>query len=100
MIGFISLFIGSQAVRQSGRQAVRQSGSQSLGGLLNQVRQSGYDAVVILGDGDIADICRLTCLEQGIAVADMIDGTPANLPVLEVHGVKVHLNHQEKLHEA
>jgi hypothetical protein len=55
--------------------------------------------VHIAGEGDIADICRLTCLEQGISVADMTDGKPDNLPVLEVQGVKVHL-YQEKVHEA
>ena len=68
--------------------------------LLGEVKQAGYSRVYIAGEGDIADICRLTCLEQGIAVTDLIDGTPVNLPVLEVHGVKVHLNHQEKVHEA
>jgi DNA-binding MarR family transcriptional regulator len=36
--------------------------------LLAQVKQNGGDSVVIDGEGDIADICRLTCLEQGIHV--------------------------------
>ncbi len=36
--------------------------------LLTQVRQAGFDRVLIDGEGDIADICRLTCLEQGIRV--------------------------------
>jgi len=67
--------------------------------LLGEVKQAGYTRVHIAGEGDIADICRLTCLEQGINVADMIDGNPDNLPVLEVQGVKVHLS-QEKVHEA
>ena len=35
--------------------------------LLAEVQQAGYQQVSITGDGDIADICRLTCLEQGIA---------------------------------
>lgn len=68
--------------------------------LLGEVKQAGFTRVHIAGEGDIADICRLSCLEQGITVVDMIDGKPANLPVLEVHGVKVHLHHQEKVHEA
>lgn len=36
--------------------------------LLTQVRQAGFDRVYIDGEGDIADICRLTCLEQGLRV--------------------------------
>jgi DNA-binding MarR family transcriptional regulator len=67
--------------------------------LLGEVKQAGYTRVHIAGEGDIADICRLTCLEQGISVADVTDGKPDNLPVLEVQGVKVHLS-QEKAHEA
>jgi DNA-binding MarR family transcriptional regulator len=67
--------------------------------LLGEVKQAGYTRVHIAGEGDIADICRLTCLEQGISVVDMGDGKPDNLPVLEVQGVKVYLS-QEKAHEA
>ncbi|MEJ2599196.1 MAG: winged helix-turn-helix transcriptional regulator [Anaerolineales bacterium] len=59
--------------------------------LLAEVQQSGYRQVSIQGDGDIADICRLTCLEQGIAVNE--DG---QLPMLEVHGTKVLLRIAEK----
>jgi DNA-binding MarR family transcriptional regulator len=67
--------------------------------LLGEVKQAGFNRVHISGEGDIADICRLTCLEQGVNVVDMVDGRPANLPVLEVHGMKVHLQ-WEKVHEA
>ena len=59
--------------------------------LLGEVREAGYQAVRIEGLDesplDIADICRLTCLEEGIAV--LKDGEP--VPVLRVHGQKVHL---------
>jgi DNA-binding MarR family transcriptional regulator len=58
--------------------------------LLAEVQQSGYDRVQLIGDGDIADICRLTCLEQGINVANE-DG----LPILEVNGMKIHLRFKE-----
>jgi DNA-binding MarR family transcriptional regulator len=59
--------------------------------LLAEVQQAGYQQVSISGDGDIADICRLTCLEQGIKILD--DG---QYPTLEVHGTKVHLLIAEK----
>jgi DNA-binding MarR family transcriptional regulator len=68
--------------------------------LLGEVKQAGYHHVHIAGEGDIADICRLTCLEQGMALADVSDGKPANLPVLEVQGLKVHLYYPEMQHEA
>ena len=33
-----------------------------------QVQQAGYDRICLEGDGDIAEVCRLTCLENGIAI--------------------------------
>ncbi len=54
--------------------------------LLADVKRAGFDCVRITGDGDIADICRLTCLEQGIAISEQ-----ANIPVLEIKELKVHL---------
>ncbi len=50
------------------------------------VRKAGYDRIRILGDGDVADICRLTCLEQGMAVVADSDG-----PALILEGHKVRL---------
>jgi DNA-binding MarR family transcriptional regulator len=55
---------------------------------LAEVRQAGYHKVHLQGDGDVAEVCRLTCLEQGIAVVD--NGTEA-FPYLEVRGMKVFL---------
>lgn len=55
--------------------------------LLGEVKTAGYQSVCIAGEGDIADICRLTCLEQGIGVVDGVD----SLPTLEVHGLRVQL---------
>ena len=60
--------------------------------LLAQVRQAGYDQVVVVGDGDIADICRLTCLEMGIRANDRsTSASDDHLPVLEVIGTRVFL---------
>jgi DNA-binding MarR family transcriptional regulator len=35
---------------------------------ITQVREAGYDRICLEGDGDIAEVCRLTCLENGIAI--------------------------------
>lgn len=57
--------------------------------VLARAREKGYRAVHIQGDGDIADVCRLTCLEQGMALADEADGPQVAL--LEVRGQEIHL---------
>ncbi|SRR5581483_56864 len=54
---------------------------------LNTVRAAGFNRVRILGEGDVADICKLSCLEQGFTVVQ-----DANAPALEVKGWKVILN--------
>jgi DNA-binding MarR family transcriptional regulator len=61
---------------------------------LDQVRQAGFDRVRIVGDGDVADICRLSCLEQEISVT-----TEVSAPVLEVDGLKVLLDLKGQSHD-
>jgi DNA-binding MarR family transcriptional regulator len=51
-----------------------------------KIRQAGFESVRILGEGDVADIARLTCLEQGVAVT-----TDASAPALEIKGWKITL---------
>jgi len=51
-----------------------------------EIRRAGYDHVRIVGEGDVADICKLTCLEQGIAVVKDKDA-----PALVLDGLKVRL---------
>lgn len=65
--------------------------------LLNEVKAAGYDQVYLAGDGDIADICRLTCLEQAVRLVDQRDGAAPVLPVIEVQGTKVFLRMPEKI---
>jgi len=65
--------------------------------ILVDVKQSGYDQVRIEGEGDIADICKLTCLEQGIKVIDRHPNPLTyNVPVLEVRGIKIFLHKEVK----
>ena len=60
---------------------------------LAMVQQAGYNSVRLLGDGDVADVCKLTCIEQDITIS--ADG---NGPVLYVFGLKVIL-HMEAEYE-
>jgi DNA-binding MarR family transcriptional regulator len=56
--------------------------------LLADARAEGFHQVNVIGDSEIADVCQLTCLEQGFEVINL-----DNIPVLEVTGysVKLHL---------
>ena len=54
---------------------------------LIEIKLAGYDSVRIKGDGDIADICRLTCFEQGITITDSPE-----VPLLELQDLKVILH--------
>ena len=54
---------------------------------LNAVRTAGFKKIRIVGEGDIADICRLSCIEQNISVVQ-----DKNVPALEIKGYKVVLN--------
>ena len=58
--------------------------------LLQEVKHMGYDRVIIEGDGDIADICRLTCLEQGVTA--LPENNQDNLPALSVRETRISLN--------
>ncbi len=51
---------------------------------LREVHQAGYDQVRMEGFGDVADICHLTCLEQGVVVVPEGD-----VPLLRVQDLKI-----------
>ena len=51
-----------------------------------EARRAGYRRLRIQGDGDVADICRLTCLEQGMTVVEA-----GKVPRLVLDGHKVRL---------
>jgi DNA-binding MarR family transcriptional regulator len=53
---------------------------------LLKVKKAGYDRVRIVGSGDVADICKLTCIEQGITVV-----TDKTAPALVLDGYKIKL---------
>ena len=53
---------------------------------LVKVRNAGYDRVRIVGSGDVADICKLTCMEQGVSVVN-----DKSAPALVLDGYKIRL---------
>ena len=54
---------------------------------LIRVKKAGYERIRLEGEGDVADICRLSCLEQGIQIV-----SSSKVPMLEVKGFKVLLH--------
>jgi DNA-binding MarR family transcriptional regulator len=56
------------------------------------VKSSGFDRLRLVGQGDVADICRLTCLEQNIIIVDQ-----PGIPTLEVRGLSVVLTNLEEI---
>ncbi|MDF1499272.1 MAG: winged helix-turn-helix transcriptional regulator [Anaerolineales bacterium] len=65
-----------RAVRSQARSAIKQA------------KAHGYDRVAIEGQGDIADVCRLTCIEMDIQPEmNASDG----LPILHIEGSNIHL---------
>jgi len=53
---------------------------------ITKIRKAGFDRVRIVGTGDVADICKLTCLEQGIKVVN-----EKNIPTFVLDGYKIKL---------
>jgi DNA-binding MarR family transcriptional regulator len=60
--------------------------------VLEQLNQDGVRQVHIVGDGDVADVCKLTCMEQGIEVVSHND-----TPRLIIKGLKVFLEGIENI---
>ncbi len=61
--------------------------------VLKNVRKKGFRAVHIVGDGDIADICRLSCIEHGVTVVE--DSKDDSVATLEIQGKQIVLREME-----
>ena len=51
---------------------------------IERLQEAGFRQVQLVGEGDVADVCKLSCLEHGIEIV-----TDSHAPVLEVNGLKV-----------
>lgn len=58
--------------------------------IISEVKQAGFHTISIEGDGDVADVCRLTCLEQGISVTD----APC-FPLVRIRDLKLFIEWEE-----
>lgn len=58
---------------------------------LTEIRARGLHAVRLEGSGDVAEVCRLTCLEQDILIT-----SEKSAPLLRIVGLKVFIEPEEQ----
>lgn len=61
---------------------------------LEQIGECGYDRVRVQGDGDVGEICRLTCLEKNFRVVD-----DPWAPLLRIDNLKVFVEMKDNHHD-
>jgi DNA-binding MarR family transcriptional regulator len=59
--------------------------------VLRAITDVGLSTVRVDGDGDVADVCRLTCLEQHVTITDNPDA-----PAIVVDGLDIRIESVEK----
>ena len=59
--------------------------------LLQELQENNVHVVSVKGEGDIADVCRLTCMEQHFSLTDN-----SASPALVVDGLDVRLEYSDK----
>jgi len=60
--------------------------------LIDDLKQKNIKAVRIHGDGDIAEVCRLTCVEQSISVVNQ-----AGVPSIIINGLDFSINWEQEV---
>jgi DNA-binding MarR family transcriptional regulator len=58
---------------------------------IQQIEEAGFSHIIIHGEGDVAEICRLTCLERGIQISEERD----HAPVLHIQGLKLSIDWED-----
>ncbi|MEX0788942.1 MAG: winged helix-turn-helix transcriptional regulator [Anaerolineales bacterium] len=61
--------------------------------VLLAAKRKGYQAVWVQGNGDLAEICRLTCLELGVPVVRRLNGE--RVAILQIEGRRFSLKVSE-----
>ncbi len=59
--------------------------------LVMTAKRAGHSQVIIEGDRDVADICRLTCVEQGMTVVTERGASSTGTPMVVIDGAHVML---------
>ena len=59
-----------------------------------QIKEQGYSRIYLEGSGDVAEICRLTCLEQGMTITE-----EKSYPIFHVEGLKIFIVLEDSKHD-
>ena len=59
--------------------------------LLGDLQKRGFNAIRLVGDGDIAEVCRLTCMEKHFSLTENTDA-----PTLVIEGLDIRLEFNAK----
>ena len=62
---------------------------------IQKIKAQGYSQVYIEGEGDVAEVCRLTCIEQGLQISEK-----KCYPLLHIEGLKIFLSMEDATHES
>jgi len=65
---------------------------QQVKNVLKSLNDTDVHTLRLVGEGDVAEICRLTCLEHNILLADDSD-----VPALVVDGLDIRIESLEKI---
>lgn len=57
--------------------------------LIKEIKDAGHDQVYIDGEGEIADVCRLTCLEMGIETHLRAEDEEHEFPQIFITGTEM-----------
>ena len=59
--------------------------------VLDDLEKMGAEQIRLEGDGDVAEVCKLTCLENGVSIVD-----DRSAPLVVIHGLKVFIAPEEQ----
>lgn len=59
-----------------------------------QIKEQGYSRVYLEGSGDVAEICRLTCLEQNLTITEK-----KGYPIFHIEGLKIFIVLEDSKHD-
>jgi len=63
--------------------------------LISEISGDEPRAVRLVGEGEIAEVCQLTCMEQGVAIINSDD-----IPRIVIEGLKIRLEQPVKANQA
>ena len=63
---------------------------QQVKNVLKSLNDTDVHTLRLVGEGDVAEICRLTCLEQNVTITENLDA-----PVLVINGLEIRVESLE-----